>query len=479
MQIISNFTNDLIRMKRILAAQPIREIRNNNCAQLKNSFNSFNSLLKRTYLFFFIFYLLFSPIGALRAQSAFELISRHRNLSASNYCIYPDSILEAHPALTPAPEGKKPFYLSHYGRHGSRYLSNRIGYDIPYGLLSRADSMQLLTTLGQQVKQELKDIIDDSEGRWGDLTGLGKQQHRNIAHRMTEHFPEVFSGKAFIDARSTTVNRCILSMGSALQELMSLNPRLQVTMQATRRDMHYMNHQDKALRGIMKNDTIMKAFRAFCRSREQNPRLMALLINNPDSALNSEQQVLLNYYLLKTALIQQNTHMQTRTTLIDLFTYEEIHQFWQMENVWWYLTYGPTPISGSRQPYSQRYLLRQLIADADSIIRQPRHGAQLRFGHETVILPLTCLLGINGFDTAFDDLEQLEPSGWWACLVFPMASNLQFVFYRSDPADTDVLVKVLLNEQETWLPLPADNAPYYRWSDFRDYYLRKLDAYGD
>ena len=58
-----------------------------------------------------------------------------------------------------------------------------------------------------------------------------------------------------------------------------------------------------------------------------------------------------------------------------------------------------------------------------------------------------------------------------------MASNLQFVFYRSDPADTDVIFKLLLNEQETRLPLPTDNAPYYRWSDFRDYYLRKLDAY--
>jgi hypothetical protein len=36
---------------------------------------------------------------------------------------------------------------------------------------------------------------------------------------------------------------------------------------------------------------------------------------------------------------------------------------------------------------------------------------------------------------------------------------------------------VLLNENEATLPLPSDLAPYYRWSDFRKYYLKKLDAY--
>ena len=76
-----------------------------------------------------------------------------------------------------------------------------------------------------------------------------------------------------------------------------------------------------------------------------------------------------------------------------------------------------------------------------------------------------------------DDLELLEPSGWWACLVFPMASNIQFVFYRSDVNDRDIIFKVLLNEEEARLPLLTDIAPYYHWSDFRDYYLLKLDAY--
>ena len=79
------------------------------------------------------------------AQNAFDFITKNRNFSASNYCIYPDSI---QPQMTPPPAGKQPFYISHYGRHGSRYLSNRKGYDIPYNMLCKADSMNQLTPIG-------------------------------------------------------------------------------------------------------------------------------------------------------------------------------------------------------------------------------------------------------------------------------------------------------------------------------------------
>ncbi len=420
-----------------------------------------------------------------KAMSAFEKIRQNRNFSASNYCIYPDSTL---PALTPAPPGKHPFYISHYGRHGSRYLSNRKGYDIPCRMLCAADSLGLLTPIGRDVLRELRHIISDSEGRWGDLTGLGKRQHRQIACRMVERFPEVFTGDAFVDARSTTVPRCVLSMGAAVQQLVALNPDLDVTMRASKQDMWYMNHQDTLLRKRMETPETQKTFNAFCEPLISNYRLMQMLFTNVDAARkvlddfvvklkprNGEQW--LNYYLILSGLIQQNTRMSERSQLIDLFTYEDIHCFWQCENAWWYIMYGPSPLNGGDQPYSQRYLLRQMIHETDSCLRLKRPGASLRFGHETIMLPLTCLLGINGFDFQTNDLAALEPNGWWACLVFPMASNIQLVFYRENPEDKDVVFKILLNEQEATLPIPTDIAPYYRWRDFREYYLKKLDDY--
>ncbi len=415
-----------------------------------------------------------SQLSGAWAQSAFKMITRDRNFSASNYCIYPDSV---QPELTDAPQGKKPFYISHYGRHGSRYLGNRKAYDLPHDILAKADSLGKLTPMGKRVLQELDEILEDSEGRWGDLTGVGKRQLRDIARRMMERFPQVFNGAARVDARSTTVNRCVMSMGTTVQQLAALNPHLQVTMEASKHDMWFMNHQDKYLRSIMQSPKAKTAYREFSLPRIKNHRLMHLLFNDTTFIEHGDDHEWLNYYLLKTALIQQNTHMGSRSELLEMFTYEEIHQFWQRENAWWYYTYGPSPLNGGEQPYTQRVLLRKMIEDADSCIKHKKPGVQLRFGHETVVLPLTCLLGINGFDMQIDDLEDLEDNGWWACLVFPMASNIQLVFYRENPKDMDVLVKVLLNERETRLPLPDDLAPYYRWKDFREYYLKKLDDY--
>jgi len=51
------------------------------------------------------------------------------------------------------------------------------------------------------------------------------------------------------------------------------------------------------------------------------------------------------------------------------------------------------------------------------------------------------------------------------------------VFYRKNPADKDVLIKVLLNENEATLPLKTDVAPYYHWDDFRRHYLQRIDNF--
>ena len=406
------------------------------------------------------------------AQSALDVIESNPEFSASDYCIYPDSDFEA---LTPAPKGMKPFYISHYGRHGSRYLNNYKAYDFPYEVLLKADSLGKLTVEGMQAYEVARAVIEDSEDRWGDLTETGQHQQQHIAHRMIANFPEVFKGKAFIDAHSTMLTRCVLSMSDAVLQMTSERPDLQVELHASFGDQNYLNHQDRLLRDSMMNYRAQKAFDEFSDKRWHNPRLMQMLFNDTAYVRQHVDEKWLGYYLLKTALIQQNTGMRKHEgLLLNLFTSEDIHQYWQQENVWWYITYGPSPLTYGLQPYSQCTLLRKMIEDADSIIAGSRHGATLRFGHGTVILPLACLLGLNGYDQQIDDLEQLEEKGWWASKVFPMASNIQFVFYRKNKKDKDVIFKILLNEKEAMLPIPSDIAPYYRWSDFREYYLQRI-----
>ena len=408
------------------------------------------------------------------AQTVLELIKQKPAYASCNYNTYPDSIKTT---LTPAPEGKKAFYISHYGRHGSRYISSRSGYDIPYMMMLHADSLDELTPTGHRVLQEMNSIMRNTEDRWGELTGIGKREIENIGRRMAERFPEVLCPGANVKAISTIVPRCIESMGSFTMKMLQVCPQLNITLQASERTQWYMNHQDRKMRRNYLTPEAKKALDAYTATRMGNTRLMELVFKNPDIVKEFINEEDLSYYLMKMVLFQNNISYNSNKNLMDLFDAEDLYLMWQVDNVYWYLQHGACKLNGGNRPYSQRYLLRQLIADADSCLRLERPGAQLRFGHETVLLPLVCLIGVNGYNLATDNLEELEEKGWWSSSVFPMGSNLQFIFYRSGIKDNDVLFKVLLNEEEATLPLQTDVAPYYHWNDFRQYCLDLLDKY--
>ena len=74
---------------------------------------------------------------------------------------------------TPAPRGYKAVYISHYGRHGSRYhLSSSI---VTRGLdsLKAASGRGTLTPVGEEVLARLEDIDSLSKGRWAALAPRG------------------------------------------------------------------------------------------------------------------------------------------------------------------------------------------------------------------------------------------------------------------------------------------------------------------
>ena len=413
-------------------------------------------------------------IVTLHAQTAYNEIHENVLLSASNFMAYPGPVQRD---LTPAPRGYKPFYISHYGRHGSRFHSKPSIYNNPYIVLAKADSLGKLTPTGRDVMHRLDVIRKDAENHWGDLTLLGARQHEDIARRMYERFPEVFKDSADIDARSTGVGRCVLSMEYALMQLVRLNPLLNIHHDASHRDMYYLNLQDKELFNLRKLKEATQPYIAFRAHNNDFSHLLQTLFNDSSYVRKNIRSYEFGEQLMLVAAILQNVELGNTMTLFDVFTQDEIYNTWKNGNAWWYIGWGASPATGGKMPYLQRNLLRKIIEQADSCIQLPKTNVHLRYGHETVVLPLICLLDINGFGLVTDDLNQLVDKGWINYRAFPMGANLQFIFYRKSPKDRDPLFKLLLNENEAKLPLPAKQAPYYRWSDFRKYYLKKLDAY--
>ena len=407
------------------------------------------------------------------AQTVLEELQEDNQKGGSNYYAYPGPAQR----LTPAPQGRKPFYISHYGRHGSRFLINQREYDYPFATFHKADSLGKLTEKGRETYRRIKLLREEAHNRLGELTPLGAVQHRGIAQRMYERFPEVFKGNAYIDAKSTVVIRCILSMENALQQLSSLNPSLHITHDASQHDMYYMNLQDPKLYNQKWTKEASQQYKDFCNRHARYLTPMHRLFNDSVYARNEVNLYRLNISYFKLAGSAQGTEKGKSFNMYDIYTTEELYHNWLQANAYWYIIFGACPLNGATQPFIQRNLLRQIIKEADDAIARPDHGATLRFGHETIVLPLVCLLGIDGFDQQVTDLEQLTAKGWINYKVFPMAANIQFVFYRKNPQDHDVLFKVLLNENEATLPLTTDCAPYYHWQDFKDYCLQKLNTY--
>jgi hypothetical protein len=80
---------------------------------------------------------------------------------------------------------------------------------------------------------------------------------------------------------------------------------------------------------------------------------------------------------------------------------------------------------------------------------------------------------LGNYGKQYYDLDTLDEH-WANYNIFPMASNIQLVFYRPKKGTGDILVKALLNEKEVSLPIQTNNYPYYQWNELRSYYVKKL-----
>ena len=403
--------------------------------------------------------------------SAKEEITANVFLSGSNYLDY-DRQLPTKP-LTPSPKNYEPYYMSHYGRHGSRWLISDGNYSRPISTLKIAKEQGKLTPLGLKTLETLEAIYKTSTKRLGDLTTVGERQHHGIGKRMTQNFPEIFKSKNVkIDARSTTVNRCILSMIAECEELAAANPTAQIHNDVSESLQFYLNQPWDGIVKEMGKGTGDKEDLEYTLKWTHPERLMKALFNDQNYVYTNVGAGALMRQLFHVACNMQSH--DTDLELYSLFTEDEIYDQWRQKNIGWYLDYGPSPVSGGKMPFSQLNLLKNIIETTDTVTQTQ---ATLRFGHEVCVMPLACLLELDNCGMAVNNLDELDKY-WRNYRIFPMGCNIQLIFYRPKKGKTgDILVKALLNEREAYLPITTDQWPYYKWQDLRQYYLDKIAAF--
>ena len=124
---------------------------------------------------------------------------------------------------TPPPDGFEPFYISHYGRHGSRRLAGTCVADT-CAVLEDAAKKGRLTDEGMSLRSAVRRIADASVGMEGQLTERGAEEHRRIARRMAARFPKVFEGKRRVRCQSTEVHRVLISQANFTMALKDAAP---------------------------------------------------------------------------------------------------------------------------------------------------------------------------------------------------------------------------------------------------------------
>ena len=364
---------------------------------------------------------------------------------AGVYFAYP----KAREKETPVPEGYDPFYISHYGRHGSRWMSKEEHYT---WIADHFDDEQNLTDFGLQLKERLQPAFENAKGNAGKLTPLGVKQQRDIAKRMFDRFKDVFEEKGLrVSARSSVSTRCIDSMDAFVKQLGKQNPLLSITEEADEKYLYYIAYTSPE-EELLEKDTMV-------RCTVTGERLAEMLFKDPDKI--TEKDGLLTE-LHNLASTMQNIPLPY--SYWDIFTNEEIKAVYEMNNTRMRLVNGIDPYNHNIPAYCAASLWRNIVETADDVIATGMKSATLRFGHDTCLYHLLSLLHF------FADVPNLMDE------ILPIAANLQILFYRND--NGHIIVKFLHNEKELrWMDdyLSSSLTPYYDWQQVKRHFQHWLD----
>ena len=364
-------------------------------------------------------------------------------------------------SMSKAPAGYKPFYISHYGRHGSRYAWNSKTYTLLHEVFEKAKADNLLTSYGKDFAGRYEAFYLKPYINTGDLVPLGYDQHVAIGKFTYEQFPQVFKGRKKVDALSSTGQRCIVSMGAFTLGLQSGNPKLIMRLRSDHEGMSVIappSAPRPLLRRFKEGDTEVKieSTLSFIERTTGYQKVLDKLFT--DSSFLSEYDGGAVGFMNELWSLYCGYHNYESEPLFDdLLTDEQRLLFWEANN--YSSFYGDITAR-----YSMIPLLEDIIGKAEASFKDPNQAAHLRFGHDYILEGLVTLLNINSMGTIPAKPE--EAKYWFQSYQIPMAGTLLFVFYKNKKGD--FLFKVVFNENEATLPdLTPVQGKYYRWNDFR------------
>ena len=412
----------------------------------------------------------------LRAQTARELIEKDPSRIACQLHHY--EVPEFRD--TPPPAGYKPFYVSHFSRHGSRYHTSARTFAPTMALFNELDQKGLLTDTGRRVMHIVDTLWKVHDGMGGYLTQVGGREHQGVAERLYARCPRIFRQRNRRDvlAVSSTVVRCNQSMMNFCTALKGKAPAL---------DFHYYTNgrTDEALTRVAHGgrnpifpavDNSMEKVDSIWRARTDARAFARRMFTDPEAAAACMGELTIPDFMNRViglCVIDQCLDDPV-PSFYPYFTMDELYNYWIGRNAATLNAHGFSYENGEALRRVGKFIVTDILEKADEALSDgSTKAADLRFSHDGGVLPLAFYLGLEGNDHTWHLGEEWE-NGWYAFQQIPMCTNLQMIFYRN--CRGEVLVKFLYNERETRITrLEPWTGPYYRWSELRPY-LAELSA---
>lgn len=366
-------------------------------------------------------------------------------------------------SVASTPAGYQPVYVSHYGRHGSRWPVNRKIYKTVGDFFQDQQLAENITTEGKEVWKMVTRCAWNAHGHLGELTGKGAGQHRAIAARLQKRYPALFSNGKVV-ARSSVEPRCIMSMMAFCDQLEETVPGLRISKNASPGDMDFIHHNTPEARLNTGEDAPwMWEFSDYRDSVSRCVNTAAKLFKKVPEC---DSLPIFMRSLYDVAISVQDID-SLDVDLLSLFDTDELTGLWKASNYMQYVANGKSPESMSSGPESVKPLLKEMIERADEMLESGIVTADLRFGHDTDLLRLISLIDVDGLGVELEYAE-LAAEKWRNFEISPMGGNFQLIFYRN--GEGNVVVMPRLNEAPVKISdVPEAYPGYYDWEILRNY----------
>ena len=330
-----------------------------------------------------------------------------------------------------------------------------------------AEAEGLLTQQGEALLDAMRAITDAHEGMYGELAPLGAKEHRAVASRMYKREKKVFSQKDRSRVRcvSSIYTRCIVSMANFTEQLSSHAPALDVTYLVGKRlNDEYLNVHSK----VNIKPEAAKILDSLKRESLHPETFLSLYFSDVNKAkslvsdLYEFEMGIFFYWAVSHDLDFLGLDM---LSLVPLALVEECGH---IESAHIFSFASVSEEFGEHVAVAGESILKDIVAKADEALESDSDlAADLRFAHDSGLLPTCQMLGIEGFPT-YTIREAHE--NWNMAEVVPMCANLQMVFYNNKAGD--VLVRIMLNERPAIIPaMTPIYGIYYHWSDIRSHIM--------